>query len=237
MELFFSDNVISDVIILDLQESKHCIKVLRKSVGDVVNVVDGVGNFYKGETVLISKKGCQIKINEILNDYGKKKYYIHIAISPIKNHDRLEWFIEKSVEIGIDEISFIQCERTLRKNIKLERINRIAITAMKQTLKAKLPKINQIENFNSFLDRCNEKTKFICHLENNERKNLFSFKESIINSSGSCILIGPEGDFTSKEISISKKNSFIPISLGESRLRTETAGVVSCNLINAIYEF
>ncbi|SVE41808.1 uncharacterized protein METZ01_LOCUS494662, partial [marine metagenome] len=120
---------------------------------------------------------------------------------------------------------------------KLERINRIAISAMKQTLKAKLPKINQIESYNSFLDRCNEKIKFICHLENSERKDLFSFKESIINSSHSCILIGPEGDFTSQEISLSKKHNFIPISLGLSRLRTETAGVVSCNLINAIYEF
>ena len=237
MELFFSDNINNDIIILDSQESRHCIKVLRKSVGDSVNVIDGIGNFYKGELVLISKKSCQIKINEVINDYGRKKYYIHIAISPIKNHDRLEWFIEKSVEIGIDEISFIQCERTIRKNIKLERINRIAITAMKQTLKAKLPKINKIESFSSFLDRTSEDMKFICHLENNERKDLFSFKDSIINSSHSCILIGPEGDFTSQEISLSQKNNFIPISLGDSRLRTETAGIVSCNLINSIYEF
>jgi len=180
MELFFSDNIDNDIIILDSQESRHCTKVLRKSVGDSVNVVDGIGNLYKGELVSISRNNCQIKINEVINDYGRKKYYIHIAISPIKNHDRLEWFIEKSVEIGIDEISFIQCERTLRKNIKLERINRIAITAMKQTLKAKLPKINKIESFSSFLDRTSEDMKFICHLENNERKDLFSFKDFII---------------------------------------------------------
>ncbi len=237
MELFFSDNIDNDIIILDSQESRHCTKVLRKSVGDSVNVVDGIGNFYKGELVSISRNNCQIKINEVINDYDKKKYYIHIAISPIKNHDRLEWFIEKSVEIGIDEISFIQCERTLRKKIKLERINRIAITAMKQTLKAKLPKINKIESFSSLLDRCNENMKFICHLENNKREDLFSFKKSIINSLNSCILIGPEGDFTSQEISLSQKYNFIPISLGNSRLRTETAGIVSCNLINAIYEF
>ncbi len=236
MELFFSNHINDDIIILDSQESRHCTKVLRKNVGDLVNVVDGVGNFYKGELVLIDKNSCQIKVNEVINNYGKKKYYIHIAISPIKNHDRLEWFIEKSVEIGIDEISFIQCERTLRKNIKLERINRIAITAMKQTLKAKLPKINQIESFGSLLDRCSENMKFICHLENNKRDNLFSFKDTIVNSSNSCILIGPEGDFTSQEISLSYKYNFIPITLGNSRLRTETAGVVSCNLINAIYE-
>lgn len=237
MELFFSDNINNDIIILDLQESRHCTKVLRKSIGDAVNVVDGIGNFYKGEIVLISKNKCQIKINEILNNYGKKKYYIHVAISPIKNHERLEWFIEKSVEIGIDEISFIQCSRTLRKNIKLDRINRIAVTAMKQTLKAKLPKINEVESFSSFLNRTNEEMKFICHLENNERKNLFSFRESITNSLHSCILIGPEGDFTLDEISLSKQHDFIPISLGDSRLRTETAGIVSCNLINAIYEY
>tara|TARA_B100001996_G_scaffold360524_1_gene326583 strand:- start:540 stop:1253 length:714 start_codon:yes stop_codon:yes gene_type:complete len=237
MELFFSDNINNDIIILDLQESRHCTKVLRKSIGDTVNVVDGIGNFYKGQIILISKNNCEIRINEILNDYGKKKYYTHIAISPIKNHERLEWFIEKSVEIGIDEISFIRCSRTLRKNIKLDRINRIAVTAMKQTLKAKLPKINEVEGFSSFLNRANEGMKFICHLENNERKNLFSFKDSIISSLHSCVLIGPEGDFTLDEISLSKKHNFIPISLGNSRLRTETAGIVSCNLINSIYEY
>ena len=236
MELFFSNHIIDDIIYLDSQESRHCTKVLRKSLGDKINVVDGLGNLYFGEIIYISKSECKVEIASIEKDYGKKNYYIHIAISPIKNHDRLEWFVEKTIEIGVDEISFINCERNLRKNIKMERINRLAITAMKQTLKSKLPKINNIKKFSDFLKICNQNTKFICHLDNNDKKNFFHYKNSILKNKSSCILIGPEGDFSSSEVLESKKFHFQSISLGNSRLRTETAGVVSCNLINVINE-
>ena len=237
MELFFSNHIIDDIIYLDSQESRHCTKVLRKSLGDKINIVDGLGNLYFGEIIYISKSECKVEIANVEKNYGKKKYYIHIAISPIKNHERLEWFVEKTIEIGVDEITFINCERTLRKNIKMERINRLAITAMKQTLKSKLPKINAIKKFSNFLKICNQNTKFICHLDNNDKKNLFHYKNSLLKNKNSCILIGPEGDFSPNEILESKKFNFQSISLGDSRLRTETAGVVSCNLINAINEF
>lgn len=237
MELFFSNHIVDDIIYLDSQESRHCTKVLRKSIGDKINIVDGLGNLYFGEIIYISKSECKVEIANVEKNYGKKNYYIHIAISPIKNHDRLEWFVEKTIEIGVDEISFINCERTLRKNIKMGRINRLAITAMKQTLKSKLPKINNIKKFSDFLKICNQNTKFICHLDNNDKKNFFHYKNSILKNKSSCILIGPEGDFSSNEILESKNFHFQSISLGNSRLRTETAGVVSCNLINAINEF
>ena len=208
MELFFSNHIIDDIIYLDSQESRHCTKVLRKSLGDKINIVDGLGNLYFGKMIYISKSECKVEIASVEKNYGKKNYYIHIAISPIKNHERLEWFVEKTIEIGVDEITFINCERTLRKNIKMERINRLAITAMKQTLKSKLPKINKIKKFSDFLKICNQNTKFICHLDNNDKKNLFHYKNSILKNKNSCILIGPEGDFSPNEILESKNFTF-----------------------------
>ena len=234
MDFFYSKNISDDFIFLDNMESKHCIKVLRKTKGDIVHVVDGKGTLYKGKIMEINLKNCQVKINEVINDYGCNDYYIHIGISPIKNHDRLEWFLEKSVEIGIDEISLIKCNRTIRHTIKLERLYRTAVTAMKQTLKAKIPKINNVVNFDEFINNCSNKNKFICHLEESERLDLFSFKKKIKKSKNCSIIIGPEGDFTNKEIDEAKNYNFMPVTLGDSRLRTETAGVVACHLMNII---
>ena len=234
MEFFYSNNIKDDLIILDSIESKHCIKVLRKSIGDKVNVVDGNGSLYIGIIHLDNSKECHIKIIDVINDYNNKKFYIHIAISPIKNHHRLEWFVEKAIEIGIDEISFIDCNRTLKKVIKMERIKKTAISAMKQTLKAKLPKINKICNYDDFIKNNKEKNKFICHLEKENKSNIFNFKVDIQKHKNVCILIGPEGDFTENEINNSKNYNFKAITLGESRLRTETAGIVACHLLNII---
>tara|TARA_Y100001970_G_C14142211_1_gene807813 strand:- start:84 stop:797 length:714 start_codon:yes stop_codon:yes gene_type:complete len=234
MKFFYSNNINDDIIELDSIESRHCIKVLRKKEGDIIHIVDGKGNLYKGSILTIGQKDCHIKIKEVINDYGGNDYYIHIGISPIKNHDRLEWFLEKSVEIGIDEISLIKCNRTIRDTIKLERLYRTAVTAMKQTLKAKIPKINNVVNFDDFINNCSNENKFICHLEESERLDLFSFKKKIKKSKNCSIIIGPEGDFTNKEIDEAKNYNFMPVTLGDSRLRTETAGVVACHLMNII---
>ena len=134
----------------------------------------------------------------------------------------------------MDEISFINCSRTLRKKIKIDRLHRTAITALKQTLKAKLPTINNPVNIDDFIRQCNNANKFICHLENQDRKSLFEFKQDIKKHSNTCILIGPEGDFSLDEVSMLIDSGFDSITLGDSRLRTETAGVVACNLINSI---
>ena len=235
MDFFFSENRDDDIITLDSMEFKHCIKVMRNNLGTCINIVDGKGNLYEGEIISIDKSICQVKIKNITKNYYKKDYYIHIGISPIKNHDRVEWFLEKSIEIGIDEISFINCTRTLRKKVKLNRLYKTAISAMKQTLKAKLPIINEPMDIKNFIKRHNDNNNnFICHLENDKRHNLFSFKKEILKYSNSCVLIGPEGDFTLDEINLCKDNSFKSITLGDSRLRTETAGVVACNLLNVI---
>ena len=173
MEIFYSNNIANNLVVLDAYETKHCIKVLRNKIGDLVNVVDGKGNLFKGIIESYNNKHCSIKINEISKNYESKDYYIHIAISPIKNHDRIEWFIEKSVEIGIDEISFINCNRTIRKKINIDRLNKIAIIAMKQTLKAKIPKINPISDIDGFINTKNISNKYICHLEKNICQTIF----------------------------------------------------------------
>ncbi len=234
MELFFSNNIKNDIIFLDNVESRHCIKVLRKTIGDEVNIVDGFGSFYKGIICIDDIKECQIKVLSKIEDYDRKNNYIHIAISPIKNNNRIEWFVEKAVEIGVDEISFIDCERTLRHNIKMERILKTAISAMKQTLKASLPMINDICDFDHFINHNKNSNKFICHLEDDLKSNIFEFEEQIISNSNSCILIGPEGDFTIDEINKTKALGFKSITLGRSRLRTETAGIIACHFLNII---
>tara|TARA_B100000287_G_scaffold408329_1_gene434564 strand:+ start:351 stop:1061 length:711 start_codon:yes stop_codon:yes gene_type:complete len=234
MYFFYSDTINKNKIILDPSESKHCIKVLRKSIGDIINVVDGKGSLYKGSIKSIENGICKVEIIEIKKNYQRKDYYIHIAISPLKNNNRIEWFVEKCVELGVDEISFIYCSRTLKKTIRLNRILNTAIVAMKQTLKAKIPKINNLEKLSDFLDSSNASSRYICHLEKSHRDDLFSFKEDIRENKHTCILIGPEGDFTKDEILFSNKSGFKPVTLGDSRLRTETAGVVACHILNII---
>ena len=172
MELFYSNNINKTaLIILDSIESKHCIKVLRKSIGDEVDVVDGIGNLYKGVIELDNPRECHVKVLDSIKNYDKRDYYVHIAISPIKNNSRIEWFVEKSVEIGIDEISFINCERTLKHTVKTERIFKTAISAMKQTLKASLPKINNICSFDEFIANNKESNNSIDNVEEIENSN------------------------------------------------------------------
>ena len=231
MDFFYSNIIKNNIIVLDSIESNHCLKVLRKSIGDIINVVDGKGTLFKGK-IITNNKNCKVEIKKTVKDYNKKNYYIHIGISPLKNHNRIEWFIEKSVEIGIDEISFIECSRTIRKKINIDRLNRTAISAMKQTLKAKIPKINPILKINQFIENNSNDNKFICHLEENTTNSIFNYRKIFKLNSSSCILIGPEGDFGIDEINFARKNSFSFLSLGDSRLRTETAGVVACHLLN-----
>ena len=215
MQLFFSENIKDGIIILDEIESNHCLNVMRFKQGSDVSVVDGKGNFYKGIIAAVEKKKCYIEIKKTIQNFDKRSSYVHIAISPIKNHDRLEWFVEKVIEIGINEITFLNCTRTLRKTVRMNRILKIAKSAMKQTLKATLPKINPLINYNDFIRSSKNKNKFICHLKNEITNDIFSYKKDMIKNDKLCVLIGPEGDFTSDEIELAHNEKFKPLTLGK----------------------
>ena len=229
MNIFYSYNIQSHIIRLDKVETNHCIKVLRNNIGDEVLVTDGMGFLY---TCIIKEVKNKYAFLEIIKKKeNKKKYFVHIAISPIKNHERLEWFVEKAVEIGIDKISFIKCERTLRKNIRMTRLKKIAITAMKQSLKTKIPVIDSIINIEDFLKSCNTDNRFICYLRKDKSH---MFDKKIHKDRDICILIGPEGDFSNKEVDLALSEKFQTLSLGDNRLRTETAGIIACHLANIV---
>ena len=213
------------------EESKHAIRVLRLKESDKILIMNGKGSFFTCQITTLTKKLCEVEILEERKDQ-QKGYRIHIAIAPTKNIDRIEWFVEKCVEFGIDEISFILTKNSERKIIKLDRINRIAIAAMKQSQRAFFPTINELQPIEDFITTCEDDVKGIAHLVDNDRNNLKDIK---INQSY-CILIGPEGDFTAKEVEIALNNAFMPISLGSYRLRTETAGIAACHIINFLHE-
>jgi 16S rRNA (uracil1498-N3)-methyltransferase len=231
MNIFYEPNIQQNLQ-LNEDESRHAIKVLRLSAGDLLYVVDGIGNFFNCEITVPNEKKCGIKIKEQKTDFGKRDFRIHLVIAPTKNLDRMEWLVEKCVEIGIDEISFIQTRYSERKEIKIPRIQKIAIGAMKQSLKAFLPKINEMVSWKEFLKSDFTKTQnFIAHLEEGER---ILLQNAVQIKGNYTILIGPEGDFSPEEIKQAIEKGFKPVSLGESRLRTETAGLVACHTLNLI---
>jgi 16S rRNA (uracil1498-N3)-methyltransferase len=211
------------------EESLHCAKVLRKKVGDEITVIDGSGTFFKARLEIVGQKKCVAEILERKSS-RPRNYYLHLAIAPTKQIDRIEWMLEKCVEIGIDEISFIQCKNSERVNVKIERMKKIVESAVKQSMQANLPKINELSSFKDVLKNTADQ-KFIAHCEASEKTNIR--KISFVNKK-SLILVGPEGDFTSEEIKLAKENNFLALDLGENRLRTETAGLYICQAISIL---
>ncbi len=233
MHLFYDKNIISDFHALNEEESKHCSKVLRLAIDDKVFLTDGEGSLYTAIIVDNFHKKVLLKIIDKKENFAKRNYFLHIAIAPTKMNERLEWFVEKATEIGIDEISFIICKNSERKILKTDRLNRVAEAAMKQSYKAYHPKINEQINLDQLLKQnFNYQQKFIAHCSENSEK-LFLGSQLVQNSSY-LLLIGPEGDFSKNEINLAKSLSFAEVSLGESRLRTETAGLVACNIVSVI---
>ena len=230
MQLFFIENPKSEIV-LSKEESKHATKVLRKKEGDILNFTDGKGGFYKAEITVADTRKCRVQIINSEQKCKQHSYHLHIAIAPTKNMDRYEWFLEKATEIGIDEITPIICERSERKVIKTERCNRILLSAIKQSLKLHLPKLNETITLKDFLKQDFEGNKYIAHCGDGEKTELR--KEEKANKT--TVLIGPEGDFSAGEIELALQNQFKTTSLGTSRLRTETAGLVAVHTINLKY--
>lgn len=233
MQLFYTPHINdAKTYVLEESESKHAIKVLRLQIGDNITLVDGKGFFYDAEITSDHPKKCEVSI---LNKWKETntKPNLHLAIAPTKNNDRLEWLVEKATEIGISEITPIICEHSERKVLKVERLEKRAVAAMKQSLKATLPTINQAIKINDLLNEEFLGDKFIAHCYD-ENQNHF---KKLYNSGKNClVLIGPEGDFSKNEIDLALKQNFKPISLGQSRLRTETAGLYICNAFNLLNE-
>lgn len=229
MQLFYNPDINSSVneFSFDKEESKHIVKVLRKKEGDILHVTNGLGFLFYTEIILASDKKCTVKINETVTQ-PQSDFYLHLAVAPTKMNDRFEWFLEKATEIGVHEITPIICDHSERKIIKTERFDKIIQSAMKQSLQYYLPKLNEPISLKEFINLHHEGTLFIAHCEETEKKLL---KDSIKPKEKYTILIGPEGDFSEKEIDLALKNKYIPVSLGNTRLRTETAAVVACHSI------
>ena len=233
MQLFYNPYITPETtsITFDKIESRHIVKVLRKKEGDILTITNGKAYVFEAKILVASDKKC---LTEIISSVKKEKhwdYELHIAIAPTKNNDRMEWFLEKATEIGIDEITPIICQNSERKVVKLDRFEKIIQSAMKQSLKFTLPKLNEVQKFTDFIEYKHEGKVCIAHCEELEKKTLLNTikpKEKVT------ILIGPEGDFSSSEIEKALAKNYIPISLGESRLRTETAGIVAANTISFI---
>lgn len=229
MQLFYYKDINekSTSFVFNKEESKHIIKVLRKKESDILMVTNGLGILFETKISKASDSKCTVEIVGLQQKKGVD-FYLHMVVAPTKMNDRLEWFLEKATEIGFHEFTPIICEHSERKAIKTDRLEKILLSAMKQSNQCFLPKINKPISFKNFLQMEQNGQKFIAHCEESEK---LSFASQIIKGEKYTVLIGPEGDFSSHEINLAIKNKFIPVSLGNNRLRTETAALVACQTV------
>ena len=233
MQLFYNADITTDTqqIVFDKTESRHIVRVLRKKENDVLKITNGNGFLFDAKINFASDKKCIADITNAEEKQKPWKYYLHVAIAPTKNNDRIEWFLEKATEIGIDEITPILCDNSERRTVKLERFEKIIQSAMKQSLKFTLPTLNAPLKFNDFITKDISGKLCIAHCEPSSKK---IFKSEIQSSEKITILIGPEGDFSVNEIKKALAKNYNPVSLGESRLRTETAALVAVNTVSFV---
>ncbi len=231
MHIFYTPDIEADFYQLSEPESKHCIRVLRLQNGDTLYLVDGRGGFYTATIVHDHPKHCKVEITDKQEDYQQRKYKLHLAIAPTKNIERLEWFLEKATEIGIDEITPIVCDNSERKVIKPERLNKVIEAAMKQSISAYHPKLNKLTSFRDFVKKDTSQNKLIAHCSDSQKLLL---KDTYKSTEPVLICIGPEGDFSQAEIELAHAANFRAVSLGDSRLRTETAGIVAVHTVALI---
>ncbi|SHH02752.1 16S rRNA (uracil(1498)-N(3))-methyltransferase [Flavobacterium defluvii] len=229
MQLFYNPSIdeTTESFSFDKEESKHIIKVLRKKDSDILYVTNGHGLLFETEITLASDNKCVVDVRSIKKS-PEPKFRLHLAVAPTKMNDRFEWFLEKATEIGIQEITPIICDRSERKVINQERFEKIILSAMKQSNEMFLPKLNEAISFKEFIKKKNSGLQFIAHCEETDKKSL---KEALKPNEDVTLLIGPEGDFSEKEIALAIENKYQPVTLGNTRLRTETAAVVACHSV------
>ena len=233
MHIFYTPDIATDFYTLSEEESKHCTRVLRLQQGSTVYLVDGNGGLYTAIIQDANQKKCQLQIIDKQIEYGKLPFVSHIAVAPTKNLDRMEWFVEKAVEVGVSEITFLLCDHSERRQLRLDRLEKIAVSAMKQSKKGYLPLLNELTPFHRFIQKSIPEQTFIAHLEEEATK---SIREYYKLGQPHCILIGPEGDFSKEEIQAAYDIGIRPVTLGNSRLRTETAALMACHSLQVLHE-
>jgi len=234
MQLFYTTGIDNGFCTLGEEESRHCAKVLRLKVGDEIDLTDGMGRLYRASLKKIHTGACQAEIIAV-REVAPSPWHLHIALTPTKNPDRFEWFLEKATEIGIGEVSPLLCQRSERMSLKMPRLEKVMVSAMKQSLRAFLPLLNPPVVFRELVTSAKAGRNFIAHCATGREDALASL---YVPGSDVLILVGPEGDFSPEEISLAQEYGFIAVSLGRNRLRTETAGVVACHtvaLLNTIH--
>lgn len=230
MALFYQPLVAKGVYKLDEEESRHAQKVLRLKLGATIQLTDGLGRFYDVRLTNTESRQCEFEVLKS-EPAPSRNYKIHVAIAPTKNTDRIEWFVEKAVELGIDKISFILCKNSERKSINLDRVEKKAISAMKQSRQAYLPVIQELKPFTQIIAESDEEEKFIGFVD---EQNPLLLKNLAKASTSYLVMIGPEGDFSAEEMRDALQKGFVKVSLGPTRLRTETAGIAACHILNLI---
>jgi 16S rRNA (uracil1498-N3)-methyltransferase len=230
MQLFYCPGILHNEFFLSPEESKHCVRVLRKNTGDTIHIIDGQGTFYDASLRDVSSAKCTFDIVNSAH-HDRPAHYIHIAIAPTKNTDRAEWFVEKAIEIGVDEITFLRTAHSERTRINLDRIHKKAISAIKQSIRPYLPEIHDIGKLDSLLKKDFEGQKFVAHLDESSRAYL---GKNATKPGNYLVLVGPEGGFSEGELELVREYGYEPVRLGDHRLRTETAGVVACSILNLI---
>ena len=230
MQLFFDPNITGETHTLSESESKHAVRVLRKNTGDTLHIVNGKGSLFTCKITDAHPKRCTLEVIQT-EEQPTIQPEIHLAVAPTKGNDRMEWLMEKATEIGITSITPIICERSERKTIKTERLEKVAVAAMKQSLKVWLPIVNEPKSFQDFVNSQHKGQRCIAHCLSEGQESLKNYCQQ---GQATTILIGPEGDFTSNEIKMASDNGFHPITLGESRLRTETAALVALHTVHLV---
>jgi 16S rRNA (uracil1498-N3)-methyltransferase len=229
MNLFYASEISGELFTLDKEESNHLVRVLRMTENELVHFTDGKGFFYECKIVDANPKKCVVSIEKKYEGSDHRNFFLQIGIAPTKNNARFEWFLEKSTEIGIDTITPLICAHSERKEVKTERLNKVITAAVKQSIKSRHPLLEEQNTFSSFVNKDFNGQKFIAYVD---KENDISLSKAYLPGNNALVLIGPEGDFSPEEIELAKKNGYIPINLGPSRLRTETAGIVACHTIN-----
>lgn len=232
MRLFYAEEVNEKFAFLDQDETRHCMKTLRMKPGDSIVFTDGLGMLFKGVLGPETKKRCQITIQSADNSGVSASSYLYLAIAPTKNISRIEWLLEKTTELGIRKIDLMLCRYSERKKVREDRLRKIIVSASKQSLQTLFPVLTPLDSFEHVVQQYSQFSyKFIAHCHADD---LPHFKSVVSPGENTCILIGPEGDFSLKEVELAEKNGFISVGLGAKRLRTETAGLYACSIVNMI---